>query len=56
MEEEKPMNMNQNILKENNMENLMMNMRNFEEEKKEQYDLNNVLSKEDEEEEEEDDK
>jgi len=47
-----------NILKENNMENLMMNMRNFGEEKKEQNDVNNPLSKKDEEdeEEEEDDK
>ena len=45
---------NQNMMQENNMENLMMKIGNFREEKSEQLDLNNILdNKKDEEEEEE---
>ena len=44
---------NPNIMQENNMENLMMKIGNFREEKNEQLDLNNILAKKEEEEEEE---
>ena len=45
--------LNPNIMQENNMENLMMKIGNFREEKNEQLDLNNILAKKEEEEEEE---